>query len=133
AYVAIASSSRGRPAVRRDLRALRADLEEEAALVGGLSRAEVLDLDRVRRDAALVVEDLDLDEVRPPDLRAERQPPDDGEIAQAELAHQTAHDDQREQHPEQEIEEVVARVDRGEAHAERDADEELPFARELQA
>ena len=65
----------------------RADLEEEAALVGGLPGAEVLDLDRVRGDALLVVEDLDLDEVRAADLRARRQPAHDGEVAQAELAH----------------------------------------------
>ena len=79
-----------------------------------------------------MVEDLDLDEVRPPDLRAERQAADDGEVAQAELAHEAAHDDEREQHAEQQVEEVVAGVDGGEADAERDADEELPLARELQ-
>ncbi len=43
-----------------------------------------------------------------------------------------AHDDEREQHPEQQVEEVVRRVDRGEPDAERDADEELSLARELQ-
>ena len=39
-----------------------------------------------------------------------------------------AHDDQGEQHPEEQVEEVVARIDRGEADTERDADEELPLA-----
>ncbi len=122
----------GRPPVRRDLRRLRADLQEEAALVGGLSGAQILDLDRVRGDALLVVEDLDLDEVRAPDLRAERQAPHDREVAQRQLAHDAAHDDEREEHPEEQIEQVVAGVDRGEADAERDADEELPLARELE-
>ena len=67
-----------------------------------------------------------------PDLRAQRQAPHDGEVAQRQLAHDAAHHDEREEHPEQEIEEVVRRVDRGEADAERDADEELPLARELE-
>ena len=58
--------------VGRDLRAVGADLEEEAALVGRLAGAQILDLDRVRGDALLAVEDLDLDEVRAPDLRARR-------------------------------------------------------------
>ena len=132
ADVLVAPALRRRPAVGGDLRALRRDLEEEAPLVGGLSGAEILDLDRVRGHATLVIEDLDLDEVRPPDLSAQRKPADDGEVAQAELAHEPAHDDEREEHAEQQVEEVVAGVDGREADAERDADEELPFARELQ-
>ena len=109
ADVAIAPALRGRAPVGRDLRRLGADLQEEAALVGGLPGAQVLDLDGVRGDARLVVEDLDLDEVRAPDLRAERQAPHDGEVAQRELAHDAADDDEREEHPEEEIEEVVRR------------------------
>ena len=55
---------RGGAPVGRDLRAVGADLEEEAALVGGLAGAQVFDLDGVGGHALLVVEDLDLDEVR---------------------------------------------------------------------
>ena len=118
--------------VRGDLRALRADLEEEAAFVRRLSRAEVLYLDRVRRHALLVIEDLDLDQMRPAHLRAKGESANHGEIAQTELAHEPAHDDEREEHAEQQVEEVVAGVDGGESHAERDADEELPLARDLE-
>ena len=57
----------------------------------------------------LVIEDLDLDEVRAPDLRAQREAAHDGEVAQRELAHDAAHDDEREEHPEQQVEEVVRR------------------------
>ncbi len=132
ADVAIASTLRWRSAVSGDLRRFGADFEKEAPFVGGLSGAEVLDLDGVRRRAALVVEDLDLHEVRASDLRSERKAPDHREVAERELTHKSAHHDEREEHPEEEIEEVVPRVDRGEAHAERDPDEELPFARELE-
>src|SRR5262249_46551000 len=48
------------------------------------------------------------------------------------LAHQPAHDDEREEHPEQQIKEIVSGVDRRESDAERDPDEELSFARELE-
>ena len=64
ADVAVAPAPRRRAPVGGDLRRARADLEEEAALVGGLPGAQILDLDRVRGDALLVVVDLDLDEVR---------------------------------------------------------------------
>lgn len=57
-----------------------AHLEEEAPLVGGLPGAEVLHLDGVGRDARLPVEDLDLDQMRAPDLRTERQATDDGQV-----------------------------------------------------
>ena len=57
----------------------------------------------------LVVEDLDLDEVRASDLRAQRQAAHDGEVAERELAHDAAHDDEREEHPEQQVEEVIGR------------------------
>ena len=133
ADVRVAPAPCGRAPVGGDLRGLGADLEEEAALVGGLAGAEVLDLDRVRGDARLVVEDLDLDEVRAADLGAQGQAPHDGELAQRQLAHDAAHDDEREEHAEQQVQEVVGGVDRGEADAQRDADEELPFARELEA
>ena len=113
--VAVAPALRRGAPVGGDLRRLRADLEEEAALVGGLPGAQVFDLDRVRGDAPLVIEDLDLDEVRAPDLRAQRQAANDGEVAERELAHDAAHDDEREEHAEQQVEEVVAGVDRGEA------------------
>ena len=80
--VAVAPAPRRRAAVGRDLRRRRADLQEEAALVGGLPGAQILDLDRVRGDALLVVEDLDLDEVRAADLGARRQAAHDREVAQ---------------------------------------------------
>src|SRR5690606_20741715 len=130
--VAIAAAPRGGSSVSRDLRRLRADLEEEAALVRGLPSAKIFDLDRVRRRAPLVVEHLDLDEVRSPHLGTGQQLSRDRQAAQAELAEHAGDDDQREQHAEQEVEQVVARVDRGEAHAERDADEVFPLARQLE-
>ena len=132
ADVAVAPAARRRAAVRGDLRRARADLQEEAALVGGLPGAKILDLDRVRGNALLVVVDLDLDQVRAADLGARRQPPHDRQVAQAELAQHARDDDQRQQHAEQQIEQVVAGVDRGEADAERDADEVLALARELE-
>ena len=67
-----------------------------------------------------------------PDLRARRQPSHDVEVAQRKLAHDAGEDDEREQHPEQEVKEVVARVDGGEADAEGNADEVLALAGELQ-
>ena len=70
--------------------------------------------------------------MRAPDLRARREPPHHGEIAQRQLAHDARENDQREQHPEQQIEKVVAGVDGREADAERDAEEVLSLARELQ-
>ena len=57
----------------------------------------------------------------------------DREVAEAEFAHESAHDDERKEHPEQQIEQVVAGVDRREAHAERNAYEELAFACELES
>src|SRR5579884_2781641 len=59
ADVHVAAPARGRAAVGGDLRRLGADLEKEAALVGGLTGAEVFDLDGVGRNAVLVVVDLD--------------------------------------------------------------------------
>ena len=102
--MSIAASLRRRASVRRDLRGLRTDLEEEAALVGRLSRAEILHLDGVGGGSRLVVEDLDLDEVSPSYLRAQWEAANDGEIAQRELAHQAADDDEREQHSEEKVE-----------------------------
>ena len=79
-----------------------------------------------------MVVDLDLDEVRAADLGARRQAPDDREVTQAELAHHARNDDEREKHAEQQVEKVVARVDRGEADAERDQQEVATLARDLQ-
>ncbi len=59
----------------------RADLEKEAALVGGLAGTKVLDLNRVGGNPRLVVENLDLHEVCASDLRSEGQAPHDGQVA----------------------------------------------------
>ena len=131
-HVDVPPAARRRSSVRRDLGGLRADLEEEAALVRRLRGPQVLDLDGVGRNAPLVVVDLDLDEVGAADLGAKGQAPHHRQVAQRQLAHDAAHDDEREEHPEKQVEEIVRRVDRGEADAQGDADEELPLAGELQ-
>ena len=57
----------------------------------------------------------------------------DGERAQRHLAHDPRGDDERQHHAEQQVEQVVAGVDGGEADADGDADEVLALARERQA
>src|SRR5690606_25851779 len=57
ANVAIPAAAARGTAVGRDLCGARAHLQEDAALVRGLSRAQVFDLNGVARDAALVVVD----------------------------------------------------------------------------
>src|SRR3979409_49862 len=64
----VSPASCRRATVRSDRSRLGADLEKEAALVSGLPGSEVLDFNRVGWNARLVVEHLDFDEVRPPDL-----------------------------------------------------------------
>lgn len=99
--VAIPAAPGRRPAVRSHLRAARTDLEEEATFVGRLIRPKIFHFDRIRGDAGLVIEDLDLYEVRPAYLRAKRESTDYGQPSKAQLAHEPAHDDQREEHSEQ--------------------------------
>ena len=72
---------RGSP-IGGNLGGVRADLEEEATLVGGLSSSQVLDLDRVRGNSPLVIEDFDLDEVRTSDLRTGRKAADHSQALQ---------------------------------------------------
>src|SRR6478609_814721 len=107
-----AAPSRG-TAVSRNLGRARADLQEETALIGGLARTQILDFDRIRRDPALVVEDLDLNQVWSRDLGPRREAPNDREL--------------------QQVEQVVARVDCRKANAKGNPDEVLAFAGEFQA
>src|SRR5258706_11636424 len=128
----VATASRGSSSVRCNLRRARADLEKEPALVRRLASAQVFDLDRIGWHLSLVVEDFDLDQMRAPHLRAGRQAPSNRQLPQAELAQHARDDDQREQHTEQQVKEIVAGVDRGDADAQRDADEVLALAGELE-
>src|SRR5688572_14955610 len=106
--MAVSTPAGGDALVSGNLGGIRADLEKKAALVRGLPGAQVLHLDRVARDAFLVIVHLDFDEMPSSDLRAGGQAPDHGEVAQAELAHDTRDDDEREQHAEEQIQEVIA-------------------------
>jgi hypothetical protein len=72
ARVNVAAATSRNPAIGGDLGGLGAYLEEEAALVGGLGRAKVFDLDGVGWDLLLGVVDLDLHEVGPADLGTAR-------------------------------------------------------------
>ncbi len=132
AGVAVAPAPGRGAAVGRDLRGRRADLQEEAALVGGLAGAQIFHLDGVGGHALLVVVDLDLHEVRAAHLRPHRQAARHGEAAQAEIAHHARDEHEREEHAEQEVEQVVAGVDRREAHAEGDAQVVLALAGDLE-
>src|SRR6478609_1854428 len=125
-----AAPSRG-TAVSRNLGRARADLQEETALIGGLARTQILDFDRIRRDPALVVEDLDLNQVWSRDLGPRREAPNDRELPQAELAEHPRDDDHGQQHSEQQVEQVVARVDCRKANAKGNPDEVLAFAGEF--
>lgn len=128
--MAVPTAPGWRPAIGGDLRRPRAYFQEEAALVGGLARAQIFDLDGVRRHPLLVVVDLDFHQVRAAHLGARRQAPNHGQVSKRQLTHHARHHDQREQHAQQQIEQVVAGVDGGEADAEGDADEVLSFSRE---
>src|SRR6185369_11019095 len=70
--------------------------------------------------------------MRAADLSACRQTPYDRQVSQAELAHDAGDDDEREQHAEEQVEEVVSRVDGRETDAQRENDEELSLARNLE-
>ena len=129
-HVLVASATHRGSAVCRHLARLGADLEKEAALVGGLSLAQVLDLDGITRNPVLVVVNLDLDEVRAANLCSMGQPPHDLQVTQTDLAENAGDHNQRQQHAEQQVQQVVAGVDRGEADTEGDPDEVLAFARD---
>src|SRR5690606_38523965 len=126
--VTIEPAPRWRATVGGDLRGPGAHLEEEAALVRGLSQAKVFDLDRIGRKSLLLIVDLDLHEVGSTDLRPLGKAPRYSHVAQAAVAQHPGDDDERKEHPEQDIQEVVGREDADEAHPKGDRDEVLAFA-----
>jgi hypothetical protein len=126
--VVVVSSAEGGTSVGGDLGRRGADLEEEAAFVRGLGDAEVFDLDGVGGDFGLGVDDFDLDNVGTSHLGADGEPSAHGQAAEGELAEEATDDDEGEEHSKEQVEEVIGGIDRGEADAEGDADEELALA-----
>src|SRR3569833_3226920 len=108
-----------RVAVRRALRLALRDLEEVAALVDRGLALEILDLDRVQSSLRLLVLVHDLLQVRLARDVLRRRPARDYQVLQRLLRQLAGRDDDRLHPAEEQIEEVVAGVDRGEADADR--------------
>ena len=115
-----------------DLGRERAYFEKKATLIRWLICPKILHLNGVGRRPSFVVEDFDLDQVRATHLGSLWQTPFDLERAKRKFAHQTRHDDEREHHAKEQIEQVVAGVDCRKADAKRDPEEVLALARELE-
>src|SRR5262249_54679515 len=94
---------------------------------------EVLDLDGQGRDATLLVLETDAHEERPPGKDPRRRLPRDDEVLERLLAEDAGRDDHRAHPAEEEEQEVVPRVHRGEADADGDDDEVLALAAHLEA
>lgn len=133
ADVLVPSAASGSASVGRDLGGASRDLEKEAALVGGLTCAQVLDFDGVGWEAALVVVDFDFHQMGLSDLSSARQAPSHREVTEAQFAQDARDDDERQEEPEEEVKEIVTSVDCCEADDERDGDEVLALARQLEA
>lgn len=97
-----------------------------------MARAQVFDFDGVGGTRRFLVPDFDFDEMRSPHLCSRREATNDSQVAQGELAHDAADDNEREQHSEDEVEEIVGGIDGGEADAKGDANEEFSFAGKFQ-
>jgi hypothetical protein len=126
AHVAILAPPLGRPPVGRHLGRGGADLEEEAALVRRLSGPEIFDLDGVGRHLLLAVVDLDLDLVKPTHLGPGGEPPHHRQAPEGHLAQDAGDHDEGEEHPEEQVQQVVAGVHRRQPDA--DGDPDVPFA-----
>jgi hypothetical protein len=98
-----------------------------------LSGAQVFDFDGVGGDSVFLVEDFDLDEVGTSGLGSGGKSSGDGEFAERHFAHDTGDDDEGQEHAEDEVQQVVAGVDGGDADSEGDEDEVLSFAGEAEA
>src|SRR5690606_5977266 len=103
----IQAASRWDASVRRHLRGTRAHLQEETALVRGLARPKILDLDGVGWHPLLVVVNFNLDQVWAPHLRPVRQLPRDPKGTQTRFAQHSGDDDQREEDPEKHVQQIV--------------------------
>ena len=133
ARVGVAAAAREGVAIRGVLQAAGGELQEVALLVERAAGDEVLDLDGERGQAALAVGQADAHEEGAARVDAGGRLARDRQVAQRHLAHDSRGDDEREHHAEQEVEQVVAGVDGGEADADGDADEVFALARERQA
>jgi hypothetical protein len=82
----IFSAAVGFTSVGGDLRGFRADFQEEATFIGGLSGAQVFDFDGIGGKMAFFVVNFDFDKVMSSCLRARGQSSCDGEVSQGDFA-----------------------------------------------